>query len=159
MSAYYAALLTTGQPLRLPLHSRNTGLHTFAVTRDLLWLGTQIGLPVADLPIEVILPTVFVVISYFMAGLAPDAMAFSLFLAVILLNCLLTQTTGTIIGVVSPNNRVAQVCFTMAVCLDLDQFVVRTFWGPQAGVGSTRLSSNEIVSRVLDPNIKENENS
>ena len=62
-----------------------------------------------DLPIDFLMPTVFVTIAYFMAGLAASAENFVAFLAVVLVTCLLTQAMGLFIGAVAMGHRVAQV--------------------------------------------------
>eukprot|EP01018_Ginkgo_biloba_P018830 Gb_38402 [translate_table: standard] len=51
-----------------------------------------------DLPMELILPTIFVVIAYWMAGLKPNAVTFILTLLVLLYTVLVSQGIGLVFG-------------------------------------------------------------
>ncbi|CAN1153048.1 ABC transporter G family member 21 [Linum perenne] len=51
-----------------------------------------------DLPMELVLPTVFVTVAYWMGGLKPSLLAFVLTLSVILLSVLVSQGLGLAIG-------------------------------------------------------------
>ncbi|KAM7252206.1 hypothetical protein ACFE04_024089 [Oxalis oulophora] len=53
---------------------------------------------IGDLPMELVLPTVFVTITYFMAGLKPDISNFLHTLLVLLLNVLVSQGLGFALG-------------------------------------------------------------
>ncbi|KAI4302213.1 hypothetical protein MLD38_037991 [Melastoma candidum] len=55
---------------------------------------------VGDLPMELVLPTIFVTISYWMGGLKPSLATFTLTLMVILLNVLLSQGLGLALGAI-----------------------------------------------------------
>ncbi|KAG1342739.1 ABC transporter G family member 14 [Cocos nucifera] len=60
-----------------------------------------------DLPMELILPTAFMVISYWMGGLKPSPREFLLTLGVILLNVLVSQGLGLAIGAILMDVRQA----------------------------------------------------
>ncbi|CAL1408345.1 unnamed protein product [Linum trigynum] len=53
-----------------------------------------------DLPMELVLPTLFVAVTYWMGGLKPSLLAFVLTLFVILLNVLVSQGLGLAIGAI-----------------------------------------------------------
>ncbi|KAJ4710606.1 ABC transporter family protein [Melia azedarach] len=53
-----------------------------------------------DLPMELVLPTIFVTITYWMGGLKPSLITFLLTLAIILLNVLVAQSLGLVLGAV-----------------------------------------------------------
>lgn len=55
---------------------------------------------VGDLPMELVLPTAFTVITYWMGGLKPTAMKFILTLLVILYNVLVSQGLGQALGAI-----------------------------------------------------------
>lgn len=55
---------------------------------------------VGDLPMELALPTAFVIIIYWMGGLKPDPMSFFLSLFVVLYNVLVSQSLGLAIGAI-----------------------------------------------------------
>lgn len=55
---------------------------------------------IGDLPMELVLPTIFVTISYWMGGLKPNLMTFLLTLSIILLNVLVAQGLGLALGAV-----------------------------------------------------------
>ena len=73
----------------------------------------------ADVPIECLLPTLFVTITYFMAGLPLSAAQFSLTLAVVLASCLTTQAIGVLIGITATSYRFAQVTSALGTNYDL----------------------------------------
>ncbi|RZC65403.1 hypothetical protein C5167_009095 [Papaver somniferum] len=62
---------------------------------------------VADLPMELVLPTVFVIITYWMGGLKPTAEHFFKTLFVILYSALVSQGVGLALGAVVMNIRAA----------------------------------------------------
>lgn len=53
-----------------------------------------------DLPMELILPTIFVTITYWMGGLKPSFLTFSLTLSIILFNVLVSQGLGLALGAI-----------------------------------------------------------
>ncbi|KAI4313992.1 hypothetical protein L6164_026935 [Bauhinia variegata] len=55
---------------------------------------------VGDLPMELILPTIFVTITYWMGGLKPSLVTFSLTLLIILFNVLVSQGIGLALGAI-----------------------------------------------------------
>ncbi|KZV29351.1 hypothetical protein F511_18502 [Dorcoceras hygrometricum] len=55
---------------------------------------------IGDLPMELVLPTIFVTISYWMGGLKPNLLTFLLTLCIILLNVLVSQGLGLALGAV-----------------------------------------------------------
>ncbi|XP_073131478.1 ABC transporter G family member 21 isoform X2 [Henckelia pumila] len=55
---------------------------------------------IGDLPMELVLPTIFVTISYWMGGLKPNLITFLLTLSIILLNVLVAQGLGLALGAV-----------------------------------------------------------
>lgn len=64
-----------------------------------------------DLPITLILPTVFVVIAYFMGAVSFSAIHFLPSLATVYACCLTAQTIGALLGTLITDNRLAQVIF------------------------------------------------
>lgn len=55
---------------------------------------------VGDLPMELILPTIFVTITYYMGGLKPSPLTFLLTLAIVLYNVLVSQGLGLALGAI-----------------------------------------------------------
>ena len=55
---------------------------------------------VGDLPMELVLPTIFVTISYWMGGLKPSLVTFVLTLLIMLLNVLVSQGIGLALGAI-----------------------------------------------------------
>lgn len=55
---------------------------------------------VGDLPMELVLPTIFVTVTYWMGGLKPSLITFTLTLAIVLLNVLVAQGLGLALGAV-----------------------------------------------------------
>ncbi|KAL0396847.1 UNVERIFIED_CONTAM: ABC transporter G family member 21 [Sesamum calycinum] len=62
---------------------------------------------VGDLPMELVLPTIFVTISYWMGGLKPSLVTFLVTLWIILLNVLVAQGLGLALGAVLMNVKQA----------------------------------------------------
>ncbi|KAL6999470.1 hypothetical protein U1Q18_000631 [Sarracenia purpurea var. burkii] len=62
---------------------------------------------VGDLPMELVLPTIFLIITYWMAGLKPTALNFLKTLIVLLFNVLVSQGLGLAIGAVVLNQKSA----------------------------------------------------
>ena len=63
----------------------------------------------ADVPIECLLPTLFVTLSYFMAGLPLSIGHFTATLAIVLAVSLTIQAMGVLLGVTITSFRLAQV--------------------------------------------------
>lgn len=55
---------------------------------------------IGDLPMELVLPTIFVTVTYWMGGLKPSLITFLLTLSIILLNVLVSQGLGLALGAV-----------------------------------------------------------
>lgn len=55
---------------------------------------------VGDLPMELVLPTIFVTVTYWMGGLKPKFLTFMLTLFIILLNVLVSQGLGLALGAI-----------------------------------------------------------
>lgn len=55
---------------------------------------------VGDLPMELVLPTIFVTVTYWMGGLKPSFLTFMLTLSIILLNVLVSQGLGLALGAI-----------------------------------------------------------
>lgn len=53
-----------------------------------------------DLPMELVLPTIFVTITYWMGGLKPSFLTFTLTLSIILFNVLVSQGLGLALGAI-----------------------------------------------------------
>ncbi|KAK6934296.1 ABC-2 type transporter [Dillenia turbinata] len=64
---------------------------------------------VSDLPMELVLPTIFVIITYWMAGLRPTAGHFFYTLFALLLTVLVSQGLGLALGAIVKNQRNATV--------------------------------------------------
>ena len=62
----------------------------------------------ADIPIECLLPTIFVIISYTMGGVVLSAIRFLASLGAILLTILITQALGLLLGAAFSTYRDAQ---------------------------------------------------
>nr|GMD28539.1 ABC transporter G family member 21 [Ipomoea batatas] len=55
---------------------------------------------VGDLPMELVLPTIFVTVTYWMGGLKPSLLTFALTLLIILFNVLVSQSLGLALGAI-----------------------------------------------------------
>ncbi|XP_057447944.1 ABC transporter G family member 21-like isoform X2 [Lotus japonicus] len=62
---------------------------------------------VGDLPMELVLPTIFVTITYWMSGLKPSMVTFMLTLLIMLLNVLVSQGIGLALGAILMNVKQA----------------------------------------------------
>ncbi|KAK6946754.1 ABC-2 type transporter [Dillenia turbinata] len=74
---------------------------------------------VSDLPMELVLPTIFVIITYWMAGLKPTAGHFFYTLFALLLIVLVAQGLGLALGAVVKNQRNASVLGSVIMLLFL----------------------------------------
>ncbi|KAH9772041.1 ABC transporter G family member 21 [Citrus sinensis] len=55
---------------------------------------------VGDLPMELVLPTIFITVAYWMGGLKPSLITFLLTLSIILFNVLVAQSLGLLLGAI-----------------------------------------------------------
>lgn len=60
---------------------------------------------VGDLPMELVLPTIFVTITYWMGGLKPSLLTFLLTLMIVLLNVLVAQGLGLALGAIIMDSK------------------------------------------------------
>ncbi|MBA0746264.1 hypothetical protein Gogos_008799, partial [Gossypium gossypioides] len=70
---------------------------------------------IGDLPMELILPTVFLVVTYWMAGLKPDLVAFLLTLLVLLGYVLVSQGLGLALGALIMDAKQASTIVTVTM--------------------------------------------
>ncbi|KAA3455339.1 ABC transporter G family member 25-like [Gossypium australe] len=70
---------------------------------------------IGDLPMELILPTVFLIVTYWMAGLKPDLVAFLLTLVVLLGYVLVSQGLGLALGAVIMDAKQASTIVTVTM--------------------------------------------
>ncbi|CAL8995433.1 unnamed protein product [Prunus brigantina] len=88
----YNAVFTFPQERRMLIKERSSGMYKLSS----YFLARTVG----DLPLELALPTAFVVIIYWMGGLKPDPFTFILSLLVVLYNVLVSQSLGLAIGAI-----------------------------------------------------------
>ncbi|KAG9153018.1 hypothetical protein Leryth_026018 [Lithospermum erythrorhizon] len=74
------------------IRERNSGMYRLSS----YFFARTIG----DLPMELILPTVFVTVTYWMGGLKPSILAFAQTLSIVLFNVLVSQSLGLALGAV-----------------------------------------------------------
>ncbi|KAI3994930.1 hypothetical protein MKX01_041339 [Papaver californicum] len=101
LSSMFTAILTFPQErmmLTKEQSSRMYRLSSYFIARN-----------VADLPMELALPCIFVIVTYWMAGLKPKIGSFSVSLVVMLYNVLVSQGLGLAIGSTFMNPRVGAV--------------------------------------------------
>ncbi|XP_042025333.1 ABC transporter G family member 21 [Salvia splendens] len=81
-------------PLERPIimRERSSGMYRLS--------SYYIARMVGDLPMELVLPTIFVTITYWMGGLKPSLVTFALTLAIVLLNVLVAQGLGLALGAI-----------------------------------------------------------
>lgn len=60
---------------------------------------------VGDLPMELVLPTIFITITYWMGGLKPSLLTFLLTLMIVLLNVLVAQGLGLALGAIIMDSK------------------------------------------------------
>lgn len=70
---------------------------------------------VGDLPVELVLPTLFLAITYWMAGLKPDVIAFLLTLGVLLFYVLVSQGLGLFLGALIMDAKQASTVSTVTM--------------------------------------------
>ncbi|KAK1285604.1 ABC transporter G family member 14 [Acorus calamus] len=88
----YNAVFTFPQERSMLIKERSSGMYRLSS----YFLARTIG----DLPMELSLPTAFVLIIYWMGGLKPDPSAFILSLLVVLYSVLVSQSLGLAIGAI-----------------------------------------------------------
>ncbi|KAL6212688.1 hypothetical protein ACLB2K_017906 [Fragaria x ananassa] len=88
----YNAVFTFPQERRILIKERSSGMYRLSS----YFLARTVG----DLPLELALPTAFVLIIYWMGGLKPDPFTFILSLLVVLYNVLVSQSLGLAIGAI-----------------------------------------------------------
>ncbi|KAE8681072.1 ABC transporter G family member 9 [Hibiscus syriacus] len=101
MFPLYQAIFTFPQERLMLEKERSSGMY-----RPSSYFMSRIA---SDLPMELILPTVFITISYWMAGLTPTAGNFLYTLLVLLLCVLASQGMGLAIGALVMNQKTAAV--------------------------------------------------
>lgn len=88
----YNAVFTFPQERRMLIKERSSGMYRLSS----YFLARTVG----DLPLELALPTAFVLIIYWMGGLKPEPFTFILSLLVVLYNVLVSQSLGLAIGAI-----------------------------------------------------------
>ncbi|KAL2348745.1 hypothetical protein Fmac_002745 [Flemingia macrophylla] len=88
----YNAVFTFPQERRMLIKERSSGMYRLSS----YFLARTIG----DLPLELALPTAFVVIIYWMGGLKPDPITFILSLLVVLYSVVVSQSLGLAFGAI-----------------------------------------------------------
>lgn len=86
----FNAIFTFPQENSMLIKERSSGMYRLS--------SYFVARTAGDLPMELILPTIFIIIAYWMGGLKPDAMSFILTLLVILYNVLVSQGVGLALG-------------------------------------------------------------
>ncbi|GIL44843.1 hypothetical protein Vafri_2304, partial [Volvox africanus] len=109
--ALYSALFTFPNEYRMLKKERPAGMYRLS--------AYYAARTASDLPIELLYPTVFVTIIYWMGGLRPTAGAFFCNLFSMLLVVLLAQTWGLLFGGTFMDPKMAQTITTVAVLLFL----------------------------------------
>uniref|UniRef100_A0A7N0U0L7 ABC transporter domain-containing protein n=1 Tax=Kalanchoe fedtschenkoi TaxID=63787 RepID=A0A7N0U0L7_KALFE len=88
----YNAVFTFPQERQMLIKERSSGMYRLSS----YFLARTVG----DLPLEIVLPTAFVCIIYWMGGLKPDPVAFILSILVVIYNVLVAQSLGLAIGAI-----------------------------------------------------------
>lgn len=88
----YNAVFTFPQERRMLIKERSSGMYRLSS----YFLARTIG----DLPLELALPTAFVIILYWMGGLKPDPVTFILSLLVVLYSVVVSQSLGLAFGAI-----------------------------------------------------------
>ncbi|KAK1304929.1 ABC transporter G family member 14 [Acorus calamus] len=88
----YNAVFTFPQERAMLIKERSSGMYRLSS----YFLARTVG----DLPMELALPTTFVIIIYWMGGLKPDPSVFTLSLLIVLFNVLVSQSLGLAIGAI-----------------------------------------------------------
>ncbi|XP_010556399.1 PREDICTED: ABC transporter G family member 21-like [Tarenaya hassleriana] len=88
----FNAIFTFPQERPMLVKERSSGMYRLS--------SYYIARTVGDLPMELILPTIFVTISYWMGGLKPSPTTFLLTLLIVLYNVLVAQAVGLAMGAI-----------------------------------------------------------
>ncbi|KAF8033442.1 hypothetical protein BT93_D2142 [Corymbia citriodora subsp. variegata] len=88
----YNAVFTFPQERRMLMKERSSGMYRLSS----YFLARTVG----DLPLELALPTAFVIIIYWMGGLKPDPATFILSLLIVLYSVLVSQSLGLAFGAI-----------------------------------------------------------
>ncbi|ONK58036.1 uncharacterized protein A4U43_C09F7280 [Asparagus officinalis] len=103
----FNAVFTFPQERAIFLKERASGMYTLSS----YFMARMAG----DLPMELVLPTVFAFILYWMAGLRPEIAAFLLTLVVLLGYVLVTQGLGLMVGAVIMDAKQASMVVTITM--------------------------------------------
>ncbi|WIA20339.1 hypothetical protein OEZ85_006170 [Tetradesmus obliquus] len=99
-TALFTSLFTFPNDYRMLLKERASGMYRVS--------AFYVSSALSDLPMDCALPALFVVIIYFMGGLRLTAAAFLSNLAALVLNVLVAQSMGLLLGVAFMNPKTAQ---------------------------------------------------
>ncbi|KAL0692675.1 hypothetical protein Bca4012_059855 [Brassica carinata] len=88
----FNAIFTFPQERPMLIKERSSGIYRLS--------SYYIARTVGDLPMELILPTIFVTITYWMGGLKPSLTTFSVTLMIVLYNVLVAQGVGLALGAI-----------------------------------------------------------
>ncbi|GKV42495.1 hypothetical protein SLEP1_g49891 [Rubroshorea leprosula] len=97
----FNAIFTFPQERRMLEKERSSGMYRLS---SYFMAGT-----IRDLPMELVLPTIFVTITYWMAGFKPTALHFLYTLSVLLYNVLVSQGLGLAIGAMVMDQKSATI--------------------------------------------------
>ncbi|XP_050219522.1 ABC transporter G family member 9-like [Mercurialis annua] len=75
------------------------------------------SITISDLPLELLLPTIYVLITYWMASLKPTATNFFYTLSVLLLNVLVCQSSGLVLGAILMDPKSASILGQMIMLM------------------------------------------
>ncbi|XP_039049552.1 ABC transporter G family member 21-like [Hibiscus syriacus] len=88
----FNAIFTFPQELPMLFRERSSGMYQLS--------SYYIARTAGYLPMELVLPTIFVTVTYWMGGLKPSLLTFILTLSIVLLNVLVSQALGLAMGAV-----------------------------------------------------------
>lgn len=97
----YHAIFTFPEERRMLEKERSSGMYRLS--------SYFISRMIADLPMELVLPTIFLLISYWMAGLKPHALNFLYTLFSLLLHVLVAEGLGLAIGAIVMDQKSATI--------------------------------------------------
>lgn len=107
----FNAIFTFPQERSMLMKERSSGMYRLSS----YFMARTVG----DLPMELALPTIFVIITYWMGGLKPDPQTFILTLLVILYNVLISQGLGLALGAVLMNVKQATTLASVTMLIFL----------------------------------------
>ncbi|KAK7324595.1 hypothetical protein VNO77_28288 [Canavalia gladiata] len=165
----YQAIFTFPQELMMLEKERSSGMYRLS--------SYFMSRMVADLPMELVLPTTFLLITYWMAGLKANVINFLCTLFSLLLNVLVAQGLGLAIGAVVMDQKsattlasVIMLCFLLAggfyvqhvpkfiawiKYISISYYTYKLFIGSQYHYGQTYPCSNTQCPIAEFPSIKE----